>query len=97
MTIKIFYSWKSSCFCYHWAKDVIHGRCPELEGVIIWNSACAYWYARDVIRGRFEKGEEVINSNSYWSSRYVEFLRGATKKKRLIEFDEKALDDNQIP
>ena len=58
-------------WAYWYAADVIKGRWPEAEAIIINNSKYAYWYARDVIKGRWPEAETVIATSAEWASRYA--------------------------
>ena len=56
---------------YEYVKDVINGRWPEAEPVIMKNTIYAYMYARDVIKGRWPEAELYIMTNPKWAFWYA--------------------------
>ena len=54
-----------------YAKDVIGGRWPEAEFVIMRRPERAYEYARDVIKGRWLEAEPVIMKSPIWAFYYA--------------------------
>jgi hypothetical protein len=61
-------------WAYWYARNVIQGRWPEAEPVIMGNPDAAYQYAQDVIQGRWPEAEPVIMGNpdaAYWYARDV--------------------------
>jgi hypothetical protein len=73
---------------YFYARDVVKGRCPELESTIAQNPYCAYIYAKEIIKGRFIEGENAITEDPnyiYWYAlnvvhgRFIEGERAIAK------------------
>ena len=66
-------AWKA----YHYAKDVIRGRWPEVEKAIATDPWWAYHYAKDVIRGRWPEVEKAIATDTRWAYHYAkDVIRG---------------------
>ena len=57
---------KASEWAHWYALNVIEGRWPEAEPVIMKYPYQAYWYARDVIKGRWPDAESVIMTSPEW-------------------------------
>jgi hypothetical protein len=55
---------------YEYVKDVIMGRWPEAEPLIVKDPEYAYVYARDVIKGRWPEAEAMFLANSLSDWRY---------------------------
>ena len=47
-----------------YARDIIKGRWPEAEPIIIRHAYYIYTYARDVIKGRWPEAEELITTTT---------------------------------
>ena len=73
---------KNSAAIFRYAADIIKGRWPEAESVIIANPdiirspTLAYLYARDVIKGRWPEAESVIIANPGTSVSYAKDILG---------------------
>ena len=59
---------------YHYARDVIEGRWPEGEALIVQDVYYAYLYAYAIIKDRFPKGEAVIAQNLHYAYRYARWV-----------------------
>src|SRR6266851_2864333 len=67
--------WKQSAeYAYYYAHNVIKGRWPEGEAVIIKDPGYAYWYAHCVIKGRFLEGEAIIATTAHYSYDYACYI-----------------------
>ena len=59
----------------HWlvwySRDVIKGRWPEADPIIIREPYLAYHYAKDVIKGRWPEAESKIMKDTYWGTLYL--------------------------
>ena len=51
---------KDSYRLYLYARDIIKGRWPEAEPVIMTDPNLAYWYAKNIIEGRWPEAEKYI-------------------------------------
>jgi len=56
-------------YAYDYARDIIQGRWPELEPILIkkepqWAYAYAYNYADEVIKGRWKEAEPIIKKDA---------------------------------
>jgi len=51
---------------YLYARDVVIGRWPEAEPIIMASPEYAYLYSCDIIKGRWPEAEPAIMKNSYW-------------------------------
>lgn len=63
-------------YAYWYAINVIKGRWPEMEHIILTSPQWSYHYAKNVINGRWEKCEKMLSSTSqreyyYYYSWYV--------------------------
>ena len=56
---------------FDYAKDVIKGRCPEVEPIILQDPSFAYNYAKDVIKGRWPEAEPIILQQPYTACLYA--------------------------
>ena len=59
---------------FNYARDVIKGRCPEVENLIASDPDWALYYACGVIKGRFPEGEKAIASNPEWAYFYATYV-----------------------
>ena len=59
---------------YMYAKDIVNGRVPELENVILKDPMWAYYYARDIIKGRWPEAESIIMNSNWWRPYSISFL-----------------------
>jgi len=64
--------------CAIWASfyvhNVIKGRWPEAEPVIMKNAKMAYWYAKHIIKGRWPEAEPFIKSDVQYWRKYRGFI-----------------------
>ena len=56
---------------FNYAHDVIEGRWPEAEPIIMQEPKSAYWYAQDVIKGPWPEAEETIKKDPEWAYYYA--------------------------
>ena len=59
---------------FNYARDVIKGRWPEGEPIIMQEPKSAYWlyqYARGVIKGRWPEAEPIIMQDPEWAYWYA--------------------------
>jgi len=62
-------------YCY--ARDVIEGRWPEAEPIIMTNVYCAYHYSRYVIKGRWLEAEPIIMTSTAYAYNYsLDIIKG---------------------
>ena len=59
---------------FRYANDVIKGRWPEAESLIMCSASSAYYYAKYVIKGRWVEADDVIASNTLYWAWYNTFL-----------------------
>ena len=62
---------KVSAWAHWYALNVIEGRWPEAESVIMQDPEWSYRYARDVIKGRWPEAESVIMKDPYQAYWYA--------------------------
>lgn len=75
----------SSYDSYLFARDVLHDRFPEGEGMIIQTSILALDYAVSVVKGRFPEGEQVIASHPSDACMYaIEVLKSRFKQAESV-------------
>ena len=58
-------------WAYWYACEVIEGRWPEAEPVILTSPQWAYWYARDVIESHWLEAGLVILTSPRWTYWYT--------------------------
>ena len=58
-------------WAYWYASNVVGGRWPEAEPLILTNIAMTYWYAYNIIKGRWPEAECVILNSSEFSYLYA--------------------------
>ena len=58
-------------WAYWYARNVIKGRWPEAEAVIMQDAFWAYWYALDVLEGRWPEAELAIIGSAKWAYHYA--------------------------
>ena len=56
---------------YRYARDVIQGRWPEAEPIIMKDPKCACWYACFVIKGRWPEAEPTIMEGPHCARWYA--------------------------
>ena len=56
---------------YHYARDIIKGRWPEAEPIIMKNPRYVWAYAYNVIQGRWPEAEPYIMKDPEWAYRYA--------------------------
>ena len=61
---------------YEYARDIIKGRHPEAEPIIMRDPQWAYYYARDIIKGRWPEAEETIMQDPQWARLYTKDIAG---------------------
>jgi hypothetical protein len=82
ITAKLFKSKKSEAakdakLAYKYARNVIQGRWPEAEPVIVKDAQLAYHYAKNMIQGRWPDAEPTIAKDAQWAYYYAEnVIRG---------------------
>ena len=62
---------KVSAWAHWYALNVIEGRWPEAESVIMQDPYSAYRYALNVIKGRWPEAESVIMKDLEWADLYT--------------------------
>jgi hypothetical protein len=60
----------NACNAHYYAAEVVRGRWPEAEPVIVKDGRWAYLYARYVINGRWPEAEAAIAQGSYYRNMY---------------------------
>ena len=61
-------------WAYWYAEDVIKGRWPEAEKVILKSAEWSYCYAKNVIKGRWPEAEKMVSKSTKWSYRYALYV-----------------------
>jgi len=59
---------------FRYARDMISGRWPEAEPIIMTDLLYAYYYSRDIIRGRWSEAEPIIMSSSEYAYLYALYI-----------------------
>jgi hypothetical protein len=77
---------------YAYAFDVIRGRWPEAESIIVQDPYWSYCYARDVIKGRFSEAESIIVKNPSCACLYAKNIL----KHRWVEAESVIEEDYQL-
>jgi hypothetical protein len=57
-----------------YAQEVIKGRWPEGEAVILRDPGTSLRYARDIIKGRWPEAEAIIATDPHCAERYVDMI-----------------------
>ena len=79
---------KNSHDLYFYAKDIIKGRWPEAEPLIMTDLTWAFYYARNIINGRWPEAEPVIMKDPNMTYHYVRTVikgRWPEAEKYLIQ------------
>jgi len=60
---------------YYCAKEIIGGRWPEAEPIIMTSPGYTYYYSKDIIKDRWPEAEPAIMKNSYWWKLYRDHFK----------------------
>ena len=75
-----------------YAEEIIGGKWPEAEDIILTNGHALFHYVQYVIKGRWKKAEKIIYTNAELLCKYLSALPYTKKKnKRWIEAEDAIL------